>query len=306
VVIVHLTNPFNFSELNPLGMTAENPNWSESLVDLYRGLRARSVDQTRLPDFIRETRAKIAHFIEIGDLRHAAIYEKILKDLVPLSYCVDYVSEGVVKRNEILSCLSRLRRELSSFESVLSRDLYAHDERVSEALRNVEHQRTEELRAFDLETERGLPRAQTKVSGRILEMRKVERSLIVERRFQEATALRRDRMRLERSEKAMLGRKFLGSREQERRQLEAILDRKSEVAKDCGLNSRELIESEGQRCLEALRQRIRHLEAKAAAFQDRVLESESVLRHTPISNPARIRAKQSMKRSKRVVKRSPT
>jgi hypothetical protein len=285
-------------------MAGGQPSWSESLVDLYRGLRNRSIDHSRVPDFVRETRVKIAEFMATGDLHHAAIYENILKNLVPLSYCADYVSDGAMKRNEVLADLTRLRQELRSFESVLNQDLYAHDERVCAALRAVEHQRICELRAFDLETEQGLRSSRCKFSSRVLALKKTERSLVSAHRFQEVPAMKRERIRLERAERAAWTQKYADRREEERRLLEAAHDRKCDVVKDCGLNSRELIEAEGERCLDALRQRIRNLETKAAGFQDRVLESESVLRGKTISNAARIRAKQAMRPSRRRVRRS--
>jgi hypothetical protein len=280
-------------------MDGVHPTWSESLLELYRGVRERSIDQSLLPDFVRETRSKIAHFIDVGDLHHAEVYESILTNIVPLSYCVDYVSEGLSKRNELLVCIDRLRSELCAFEAVLARDLFAHDERVCAALQTVARQRARELRSFDEETEKGAPSSEYKFSGRVVEMRKVERSLIREHRFKEAATMKRERLQVEKAERIAWTRHFLERREVDRRQLEAVHDRKCEVVKDCGLNSRELIEVEGERCLNALRQRIRGLEAKAAAFEDRVLDSESVVRRKPISNAARMRAKQAMASPKR-------
>lgn len=177
--------------------------------DLFRGISLTTVEYDLIPTMIICLKERKRKAILKGDYQLSQTIECMVNRFVTFQLQKKDREMKAAKIDDLNFQLEQAQAVMQNLTERWNRQIEAFNQEQSEASAQFEKKQIQKLEEFDANIPTALPPNYCKLSSHLLDMREVERHLVLTKRYNEATSLKKQNDKMEREETAAQKQKFM-------------------------------------------------------------------------------------------------
>ncbi|KAK8852850.1 hypothetical protein M9Y10_017842 [Tritrichomonas musculus] len=177
--------------------------------DIFRGISISTVEFDKIPLVIICLKERKRKAILKGEYQLSQTLEVMVNRFVTIQLQKKEREMKTAKLNDLNFQLEQAQEDMLNLTEKWNKRIEAFNQEQSEATAQFERKQVSKLEEFDANIPTALPPNYCKLSSQLLDMREVERHLVLTKRYNEATALKKQCDKMEKEETEVQKQKFM-------------------------------------------------------------------------------------------------